>query len=318
MRRRARAGRGGLPAPSSSAARAASRSPSRPAVTMRFSTRSRAACALCRIAVGAAALGQLRQRDEQGCLRDASGASAPCRNRRARRRARPRDCRHRARASGSARGSRCLVSRRSICMARKIWRSFVPKLRLSRGSISRASCIDSVEPPDTMRPLPANCAAARSSASGSTPLMVPEALVFIGDQHLDKLRVDLVEAWSRAASGRRPWQKRAAARRRGRRLRVETGELLPAAAAGRRGRGFEARPERGRRGRRSEPPATAVRRSHLLEAHDAAPHPRPSPRERGEEASRRRALLSPSHGRGAGRRMRGSASAYCAPRLTAP
>ena len=166
------------------------------------STRSRAACGAGEVAVGPAALRQLRQRDEKGGLRDASAASAPCRNRRAMRRARLRDCRHRAPASDSVRGSRACVSRRSIWMARSICRIFAPKLRLSRGSISRASCIDSVEPPETMRPLPANWPAARSKRQHVDAVMIPEALVLIGDQHVHELRIDLRRG--RSASRQRP------------------------------------------------------------------------------------------------------------------
>ena len=50
--------------------------------TMRASTRSRAACAALRMAVGPARLRQLRQGDQQGRLRHGQPASAPCRNRR--------------------------------------------------------------------------------------------------------------------------------------------------------------------------------------------------------------------------------------------
>ena len=51
--------------------------------------------------------------------------------------------------------------RRSICRARTSCRSFAVKERPSRGSISRATCMDSVEAPETMRPLLTNCTAAR-------------------------------------------------------------------------------------------------------------------------------------------------------------
>ena len=101
---------------SSSAARAASVSPSRPAVP-------------CGQARGRARLAQLRDCGPDGGARaiaagrraapppKRSAASAPCRNKRARRRARPRDCRHRAPASGSARGFRAWTA-----AARSGWR----------------------------------------------------------------------------------------------------------------------------------------------------------------------------------------------------
>ena len=304
--RRAPAGRGAYPETSSSAARAASRSPSSPALTMR-PARGRARPARpARVAVGPALLRQLRQGDQKGGLRDASAASAPCRNRRARRRARPPDCRHRARASGSARGSRACDSRRSIWMARKIWRSFGRGCGSSRGSISRASCIDSVEPPETMRPLPANWPAARGKRQHVDAVMVPEALVLIGDQHLDELRVDLVEAGGEppAAVGRGEGaQQRAVAVDDLGRDR----ELFAAAAAERRGRALRRQPSRGRRARANEPRCIAASAAALAQS-CLFRHPRRIVRlllASGEiEDCPHGALTSIMPGRGAGRVLR--------------
>ena len=131
--------------------------------------------------------------------------------------------------------------RRSIWMARRICLILAPSERLSRGSISRASCIDSVEPPETMRPLPANWPAARSSASDVDALMVPEALVLVGDQHLRRIAGRPRRDRRRAASARPASRRRAAARRRGRRLRSRPGRPRQAAAE-RRGRPIPARP----------------------------------------------------------------------------
>ena len=67
------------------------------------------------------------------------------------------------------RGCASFDSRCSICAARTIWRSLASAVRSSRGSSRRATCMVSVEPPDTMRPCRTSCAPARRSASGSTP-----------------------------------------------------------------------------------------------------------------------------------------------------
>ncbi len=45
-----------------------------------------------------------------------------------------------------------LLKRCSSCTARIACRSFAAKERSSRGSMSRATCMVRVEPPDTMRP----------------------------------------------------------------------------------------------------------------------------------------------------------------------
>ena len=49
----------------------------------------------------------------------------------------------------------------------------------------------SVEPPERMRPLAASWNAARMSASGSTPVMGAEALVLVGEQHVEEARIDI-------------------------------------------------------------------------------------------------------------------------------
>ena len=63
-------------------------------------------------------------------LRRATAASAPCRNRRARPRARLRDCRHRARGRDRARGSRPCSARARAAIARTIWRSLASERAL--------------------------------------------------------------------------------------------------------------------------------------------------------------------------------------------
>ena len=163
--RRARAGRGASPATSSSAARAASVSPSRPAVTMRASTRSRAACAPAGLRSGRRRSGNCGSATSKRGFRDAEPL--------------------RLLAELGERGGAHALEIAAIGRKRQValedfaaWTAAArsgsrersggfswPKLRLSRGSIRRASCIDSVEPPETMRPLPANCVAARASAS---------------------------------------------------------------------------------------------------------------------------------------------------------
>ena len=122
-----------------------------------------------RRAVGAAGFGRLRQRHQQGGLRPGSGGAAPCRNRPASPRAPLRGCRHRARCAGRASGS-------------PAWTAAVPApapagsgaacpchAPVPPSSSNRATCIVSVEPPDTTRPFHAACPAARAIARGSTP-----------------------------------------------------------------------------------------------------------------------------------------------------
>src|SRR5215208_251121 len=80
-----------------------------------------------------------------------------------------------------------LLSCRSIWTARTIWRSFAYTERSRRGSISRASCIVMVEPPETMWPLLPNCSAARQRIDAA---MRPEPPVFIRQQQLEISGVD--------------------------------------------------------------------------------------------------------------------------------
>ena len=99
-------------------------------------------------------------------LRRCSAGAAPCRNRRARRRARLRDCRRTAPASDSGRARRpCRPRARSARRAPSAaaWR----RSERSRGSINRATCMVSVEAPETTRPCVAICHAARPSAQAS-------------------------------------------------------------------------------------------------------------------------------------------------------
>ena len=48
-----------------------------------------------------------------------------------------------------------------------------------------------VEPPETMWPWVANCTAARSEGERVDARMVPEALVLIGEQHVEIARIDV-------------------------------------------------------------------------------------------------------------------------------
>ena len=102
-------------------------------------------------------------------LPPAKASSAPCRNRRATPRGCLRDCRHRAQASDKAQAPRpCSGCARSRWRERsaEAWRRACVR---SRGSSRRATCMVKVEPPEMTRPLPMNCNAARTIASGSTP-----------------------------------------------------------------------------------------------------------------------------------------------------
>ena len=140
-----------------------------PSPARRASTRSRARARRFGRAIGPARFRRLRQGHEQRRLGGRKPLAAPCRNRRAKRRACLRDCRHRARAPDRGRGSRpCSAAARSA-MARIISASLAPNVRSGRGSSRRATCMVSVEPPETTRPLVDACHAARSSAQGSTP-----------------------------------------------------------------------------------------------------------------------------------------------------
>ena len=110
-----------------------------------------------------------------------------------------------------------MLSARSSWIARTIWRSLAVKLRSLRGSSSRATCMVSVEAPETMRPLTTQLRdGARPSASGSTPRWLSEALVLVGEQHREEARIDVARASPAAASGLPAWCRAAAAGRRGR------------------------------------------------------------------------------------------------------
>ncbi len=61
-----------------------------------------------------------------------------------------------------------LSNRALICTARRLSTSFAPSVR-GRGASRRATCMVSVEPPETTRPARAAWPSARAAASGSTP-----------------------------------------------------------------------------------------------------------------------------------------------------
>ena len=117
-------------------------------------------------------------------------------------------------------------SRRSIWMARKICRIFV----------AEAAAFARLDQPRQLH-RQRRAAGDDAAIAGELPcragkrqhvdaVMVPEALVLIGDQHLDELRVDLVEADGEppAPVGRGKGAQQL--RRRGRSTSVETGDLF--------------------------------------------------------------------------------------------
>ena len=193
MRRRAPAAPAAWRQTSSSAARAASRSPSRPALTMRASTRSRAACAVCGMAVGAALFGQLRQRDQQGGFRDRQPL--------------------RLLAEIGERGGADAFEIAAIGRQRQVALEDLllgePPLDLDGAKdlaelLAEAAAFARLDQPGKLH---RQRRAARDDAAvaGELPcgaqqrqrvdaVVIPEALVLIGDQHLDELRIDLVEA----------------------------------------------------------------------------------------------------------------------------
>ncbi len=99
-----------------------------------------------------------------------TGGAAPCRSRRARRRARPRCCRRRARAADRARGSRCFDRCRSSCSAPTIWRSLAAAgaLVVALRRDARPAWSASSRPTRCGRSA-TSCQAARTSARASTP-----------------------------------------------------------------------------------------------------------------------------------------------------
>ena len=153
----------------SSLASAISSAGTLPALAMRSSTRSRAAPRRIGRTVRPAQLRRLRQRDQQRRLGkrkplrllaeigERGGAhafeiAAIGRERQVKRE-------HLVLAQAAARS-------RSRARSAGAWRRACVR---SRGSSRRATCMVKVEPPEMMRPLPMNCTAARSIASGSTP-----------------------------------------------------------------------------------------------------------------------------------------------------
>ena len=141
----------------------------RVSAAMRSSTRVTGALVRDRASDRAAALPAIAAAQPAAPLPSASAASAPCRNRPARLRECLRDCRHKAQATDRAQGFHPCCSARSSSTARTIWRSFARMLRSLRGSISRATCMVMVEPPDTISRCRSQSQPARNRASGSTP-----------------------------------------------------------------------------------------------------------------------------------------------------
>ena len=80
------------------------------------------------------------------------------------------------------------------------------KRALARGSSSRATCMVSVEPPETMRPLRDELAGRAHERERIDAAMGAEALVLIGEQQLEEARIDIVDASPAAASGPPAWR----------------------------------------------------------------------------------------------------------------
>ena len=191
---------------------------------MRASTRSRAACAPCWIAVRPAPFGQLRQRDQQGRFRHGQplrllaeiGERGGAHAFEIAAIGRQRQVAFEDLALGQP--PLDLHARAAICL------SLAPSAAASRAARSAAP------PASTASSRRRRCGRCRRTAGGARQrqqidaLVLPEALVLIGDQHVDELRIDLVDAGRRAASARPASRRRAAAARRGRPLRAETVE----------------------------------------------------------------------------------------------
>ena len=76
-------------------------------------------------------------------------------------------------------------------------------MRFERGSSRRATCMERVEPPETIRPLVTSWSAARPKRQRVDAVMLPEALVLIGEQHVEEARIDLRRGSPATASGLR-------------------------------------------------------------------------------------------------------------------
>ena len=161
----------------------------------RSSTRSRAKRAAPRVAIGAALLGRLRQRDEQRSLADATSVAAPCRSRRATPRARPRYCRRTAPAAGK-REDLVLVEMVLELERADDLAELGDAGALVAASSRRAACMVSVEAPETSAGW-RRAAMRRARASAVDAAMVVEALVLEREQHGEIARVDIVGSTGR-------------------------------------------------------------------------------------------------------------------------
>ena len=124
--------------------------------------------------------------------RPATGAAAPCRSRRARPRARPRGCRRRARGADRAAGSRPSRAAARAASARSACRTLPAPVRSCSPCSSRATCMVSVEPPETMRPWRDELPAGAADGPGVDAAVRAEALVLEGHQHGEIARVDVL------------------------------------------------------------------------------------------------------------------------------
>ena len=176
-----------------------------PAPTIRSSTRSRAAPRRRRVAVGPARFGRLRQGDEQRRL----GEGQPLRLLAEIGEARRADAldvaaigrEREVEVEDSALAEALLELHGAHHLAQLRRRAVRP----SRGSIRRATCMVSVEPPETMRRCAGELPGGTQRAPAVDAVVVAEALVLVGDQHVDEARIDLVQRRPAGASGHPPW-----------------------------------------------------------------------------------------------------------------
>ena len=146
------------------------------------STRLRARARGLGYAIGAAQLGRLRQRHEQGRFRQRQAArllaevGERCRAHALEVAAERREAQIKAQ-------DLVLGELRSSCSARTIWRSLPPPVRSCLPSSRRATCIVSVEPPGDDAAVAHELPAARADGDGVDAAVAAEALVLEGEQH---------------------------------------------------------------------------------------------------------------------------------------
>ena len=108
------------------------------------------------------------------------------------------------------------------------WRS---RLRCSRGSSRRATCMVIVEPPETMWPLATNWIARASERQRIDAVMLAEAFVLVGEQQRQETRIDVLRRRREPPASVRRSHRRAADARRGRARRANSRDPCRAAPA---------------------------------------------------------------------------------------